>query len=68
MWFKTKGHIETENGRLQFAGRRDLETIAKEFNTPIYVCNLTRIKDNYSRVKKTFLLRRVSINKRQSPQ
>lgn len=53
MWFKTKGHIVIESGRLQFAGR-DLETIAKEFNTPIYVCNLTRIKENYSRVKKTF--------------
>lgn len=53
MWFKTKGHIEIENGRLLFAGR-DLETIAKEFNTPIYVCNLTRIKENYSRVKKSF--------------
>ncbi|MGG9960004.1 alanine racemase [Ferruginibacter sp. SUN106] len=53
MWFKTEGHIEIENGKLQFAGR-DLETIAKEFNTPIYVCNLKRIKDNYTRVKTTF--------------
>lgn len=53
MWFEKEGHIQIENGRLQFAGR-DLETIAKEFNTPIYVCNLTRIKENYNRVKKTF--------------
>ncbi len=53
MWFETAGHFEIVNGRLKLAGK-DLETIAKEFDTPIYVCNITRVKDNYLRVKKTF--------------
>jgi len=53
MWFENNGHIEVENGRLKMAGK-DLETIGKEFNTPIYVCNITRVKENYERVKRIF--------------
>ncbi len=53
MWFKTKDHIEIKNDRLQFA-EKDIETIAEEFSTPIYVCNLSRVKENYKRVKNTF--------------
>lgn len=53
MWFEKVKHIEVKNGRLRFAGK-DLETIAKEFNTPLYVCNITRIKENYQRVRATF--------------
>jgi len=53
MWFEIEKHIEVKNGRLKFAGK-DLETIAREFGTSIYVCNLTRIKENYQRVRTVF--------------
>lgn len=53
MWFQTNKHIEYLKGRIKIAGK-DIETIAHGFNTPLYVCNTSRVKDNYRRVQHTF--------------
>ncbi len=54
MWFKTKGHIEIIKGKLIIGGK-NVSTIAKDFTTPIYVTNLTRIKETYVKVKRLLI-------------
>jgi diaminopimelate decarboxylase len=53
MWYDSKGHLEIIEGQIKFAGK-DLETIAKEFSTPIYVCNLSKVSENYLKVQTNF--------------
>jgi diaminopimelate decarboxylase len=50
MWYFSEGHIEIIDERLTIA-QKDVVTLANEFETPIYVCNTTRVVKNYLKVK-----------------
>ena len=53
MWFETPGHLEVVDDRLKIAGK-DVQTLAEEFGTPLYVCNVSRVVANYRRVETVF--------------
>ena len=48
-WWETENNLTVKDGRLLMCGK-ELNEIAKNFGTPLYVYNLQKIKENYRNV------------------
>lgn len=46
MWWEVKNHLEIRKGAL-FIGNKSVLSLAEEHETPFYVYNLSRVKENY---------------------
>ena len=49
MWWEKTNHLTVVNNKL-FMGRYDVVELVKEHGTPVYIYNLSRIRDNYLRM------------------
>ncbi|EEB73023.1 diaminopimelate decarboxylase [Thermococcus sp. AM4] len=49
MWWEKPGHLRAVGNRL-FIGEHDVVELAEKHGTPVYIYNLSRIRDNYLRM------------------